>query len=216
MLRHPVSTFFLSLCGVLLSTHRALAQNTEQAALPAAALLATCEACHGQAGRGNADGVPRLAGQNAAYLAHALGMFKAGTRASPAMQAVAQTLSDDEMLLLGRFFAAQRPPPADVPAPAPADAALAAAGRALAEQGAGAAIPACFSCHGPGGHGDGARFPAIAGAPQAFLVRRLEAFQARALGGQPAPASMTALAAKLSAAQIRQVAAFLSGIDPRS
>jgi cytochrome c553 len=62
---------------------------------PHGGLLATCAACHGAAGEGSsARGIPRLAGQNADYLAHALSMFKDGTRASPVMQPVAQNLSD--------------------------------------------------------------------------------------------------------------------------
>lgn len=212
MFRHSVSPLFLLLSGAVLAARLAGAQEpvrADQGIAPPPA-LATCQACHGAAGQGSAAGVPRLAGQDAGYLAHALGMFKAGTRTSPEMQAVAQGLSDDDMVLLARYFAAQRPPRL---ADAPADGALAAAGRVLAERGD-AGIPACFSCHGPGGRGDGARFPAIAGAPRAFLVRRLEAFQARARNAPPPPASMTAQAAKLSALQIRQAAAFLSGIDP--
>ncbi|HEV7815393.1 MAG TPA: c-type cytochrome [Janthinobacterium sp.] len=176
------------------------------------ALTATCIACHGAMGEGNVSGVPRLAGKNPEYLAHALTMFKAGTRASPEMQAVAAGLSDSDIQSLSHFFSEQHPP--RIKDATPPDASLAAAGRELAEAGAGADIPACFSCHGAGGKGNGARFPVIAGESGAFIVRRLKEFQARAKTTPTGPRTMTDLAAKLSEAQIRQAAAFLSQIDP--
>ena len=181
-----------------------------QAALPAAS--ATCAACHGASGEGSIAGVPRLAGKNPDYLAHALSMFKAGTRASATMQAVARELSDSDMRELAAYFSQQHPPrPGGAPAPAPE---LVAAGRELAEAGAGPALAACFSCHAAGGKGNGARFPSIAGESMAFLVERLHAFQARAKAAPPAPGSMTGVAASMSESQVQQAAAYLSQLDP--
>src|ERR1700675_248892 len=65
---------------------------------------AVCAACHGMHGEGAASGVPRLAGQNADYLSHALAMFKARTRASAIMQPIAQNLSDAQMRRLAEYF----------------------------------------------------------------------------------------------------------------
>lgn len=48
-------------------------------------------------------------------------------------------------------------------------------GRQIATQGAGAAVPACASCHGARGEG-GAAFPRLAGTGQAYLQAQLEAF----------------------------------------
>src|SRR5205823_4077552 len=64
---------------------------------PVPAGAATCAACHGVQGEGSAAGVPRLAGQKAEYLEHALASFKAGTRTSPVMQPVAGGLSDADV-----------------------------------------------------------------------------------------------------------------------
>jgi cytochrome c553 len=70
--------------------------------------IATCVACHGARGAGSEpSGAPRLAGKNADYLAHALSMFKAGTRIRPPMQAAAQRLSDGDMRALADFFLRQ-------------------------------------------------------------------------------------------------------------
>jgi cytochrome c553 len=113
---------------------------------------------------------------------------------------------------LAEFFSKQHPPLAA--GAQPPSQALVVAGKQLAEMGAGSDIPACFSCHAAGGKGNGARFPGIAGEPAAFVVNRLHEFQERAKGKQPAPGSMTAIAAKLNDAQIEQAAAYLSVTGP--
>jgi cytochrome c553 len=172
-------------------------------------LVTTCAACHGAAGQGSAsEGAPRLAGQNADYLAHALSMFKAGTRASPIMQSVAHNLSDSDMRELADYFAAQQPPLAPaLQTPPPAEVHD---GEQLAQFGDGANLAACFSCHAAGGKGNGARFPSIAGQPATFTVARLHEFQARAKKGAAKPGSMTAVAAQMTDTQIESAAAFLS------
>jgi cytochrome c553 len=173
---------------------------------------ANCVACHGALGAGSDTGAPRLAGKKVDYLAHALSMFKAGTRASAPMQAVARGLSDSDIRALATYFATQHPPV--VKASLPPSHALVMAGQQLAEMGAGASVPACFSCHAAGGKGTGARFPAIAGEPAAFTIARLHEFQTRAKDGVPKPGTMTAVAASLNDTQIDQVAAYLSVTGP--
>lgn len=173
---------------------------------------ATCVACHGASGAGSTAGIPRLAGQNPDYLAHALSMFKDRTRASDVMQGVAQNLSDSDMRELATYFSKQHPPRAQgAQTPEPH---LVAAGKQLAEMGAGPKVAACFSCHAAGGKGNGARFPSIAGQPEAFLITRLHDFQARAKKAPPAPGSMTAVSATLNDTQIKQAAAYLSTLEP--
>jgi cytochrome c553 len=174
--------------------------------------VTTCVACHGALGAGTVSGGPRLAGKDPDYLAHALAMFKAGSRASGAMQAVARNLSDSDIQKLAMFFSQQNPPLAA--GATPPSQSLVIAGKQLAEMGAGPDLPACFSCHAAGGKGNGARFPGIAGEPAAFVIARLHEFQARAKGKMPAPGTMTAVAAMLSEAQIEEVAAYLSVTRP--
>lgn len=202
-----------ALVGFASVCHAQSAMNPSDAAGPAnAPSIATCVACHGALGAGTATGGPRLAGKNPDYLAHALSMFKAGTRASAVMQTVAHDLSDSDMRELALFFSKQNPPLAEG-APPPAQS-LVIAGKQLAEMGAGSTVPACFSCHAAGGKGNGARFPGIAGEPAAFVVARLHEFQARAKGKTPAPGTMTAVAALMNDAQIEEAAAYLSVTKP--
>jgi len=174
--------------------------------------ITACIACHGALGAGTTTGGARLAGKDPDYLAHALSMFKAGTRTSDVMHVVAQNLSDSEIYDLASFFSKQSPPLAEgVPPPSQS---LVIAGKQLAEMGAGSDVPACFSCHAAGGKGNGARFPSIAGEPSTFVVARLHEFQERAKGKTPAAGTMTAVAAKLNDKQIEAAAAYLSVIGP--
>ena len=182
------------------------------AATNAPAGVAACVACHGMQGEGNASGVPRLAGQNAAYLARALAAFKDGTRASPVMQPIASSLSDAAIHDLSAYFAGLPAP--RTPAAQPQAAGLVAAGKQLAQAGAVAAgVPACFSCHGAGRSGIGDRFPGLAGQPVAFVVNRLHEFQARAEKKTPEPGTMTAIAVRMDEMQISQAAAYFSTLS---
>jgi len=193
--------------GSLLATGVFFSPYTTTALADAAAQdgAPLCVACHGTHGGGAPNGVPRLAGQNADYLSHALSMFKAGTRASATMQPIARNLSDTEMRRLADYFSKQDAPLAG----AAASPQLVLAGKQLAETGA-ANVAACFSCHAEQGKGNGARFPRIAGQPAQFVINRLHEFQARARGKTPEPGTMTAVAATLDERQIEAAAAYLS------
>lgn len=218
-LRVTASTLRARLCSstllfMIASSYHAQAATSEgnRDAGPAPNLIVSCVACHGASGAGTAAGAPRLAGKNPDYLAHALSMFKAGTRTSVVMQAVASNLSDGEMHDLAMYFSNQHPPLAE--SSAPPSPSLVKAGKQLSEMGAAPNVPACFSCHAAGGKGNGPRFPSIAGEPAAFIVNRLHEFQARAKSRTPAPGTMAAVAATLNEAQIGEAAAYLSVIGP--
>lgn len=102
-------------CAVLLPTI-ALAQTPAPgAAAPAgdpnrgAQKVAMCQGCHGIPGWRTAFPevyrVPKLAGQNAAYLVVALKEYKNGERTHPSMRAIAASLSDEDMADLAAYFA---------------------------------------------------------------------------------------------------------------
>jgi cytochrome c553 len=182
--------------------------SAQTAPPPSAAAL--CVSCHGMHGEGAPSGAPRLAGQNAQYMSHALSTFKAKTRASPIMQPIAQTLSDAQMSALADYFSKQTAPLAD--AHSDASPQLLHAGKQLTEVGV-ANVAACFSCHGAQGRGNGTRFPSIAGQPAQFVIDRLHEFQARAQAKPPQPGTMTAVAATLDESQIQAAAVYLSRLE---
>jgi cytochrome c553 len=193
--------------GACVATALVLPTVSAQTAPPTPNGVAVCVSCHGVQGEGAPSGAPRLAGQNAQYMSHALSMFKAKTRASPIMQPIAQTLSDAQMSALADYFSKQTAPLAN--ADSAASPQLLRAGKQLAEVGV-ANVAACFSCHGTQGRGNGARFPSIAGQPAQFVIDRLHEFQARAQSKPPQPGTMTAVAATLDESQIHAAAAYLS------
>jgi cytochrome c553 len=66
-----------------------------------------CQACHGMDGNSAIPDNPKLAGQNADYLAKALRDYKSGARKNPIMAGFAGALSPQDIDDLAAYFAAQ-------------------------------------------------------------------------------------------------------------
>jgi cytochrome c553 len=69
---------------------------------------AACTACHGRNGQGTMDEYPNIGGQHADYIVQALNDYRLGKRKNPIMQPFAQSLTQDDMRALARFFSAQQ------------------------------------------------------------------------------------------------------------
>jgi cytochrome c553 len=71
--------------------------------------VAMCEGCHGIAGYRTAYPdvyhVPKLGGQQSAYLVNALKAYKSGERKHPSMKGIAAGLSDQDMADLAAYYA---------------------------------------------------------------------------------------------------------------
>ncbi len=69
---------------------------------------AMCAGCHGIPGFRTAFpevySVPKIGGQNAAYIVNALKAYKSGDRNHPSMIAIAASLSDQDMADLAAFY----------------------------------------------------------------------------------------------------------------
>lgn len=169
--RRPWLAAGLLLAGAVAG--HASAQTGHDSASARAQRIATqvCAACHGTQGQ-NADlTFPRLAGQNAEYLAKQLGAFQHDRRVSSAMAHSTAPLTPDEMLALGQFY--QRQPTARTPT---TQLQLAARGQYLYHVGNPATgVPACASCHGPQALGQ-ANLPRLAGQSPAYLREQLRQF----------------------------------------
>ncbi|MDU7840534.1 MAG: c-type cytochrome [Pantoea sp.] len=73
---------------------------------------AACAACHGAQGKSSMPLYPNLAGQNAAYLNHALQAYKKGERSggqAEVMKAFVAGLSDEDMADLSAYYGALKP-----------------------------------------------------------------------------------------------------------
>jgi len=175
---------------------------------------AACVACHGAKGEGNAAaGFPRLAGLPADYLAAQLDHFAAERRKNPVMGPVAKQLTAAERKAVAAYYGAL-----------PAAQALAiddGAGLRAADTGAWLALrgrwdsnlPACVQCHGPGGAGIGAAFPALAGQSSAYIAAQLHAFKSGTRPGGPQDL-MKVVASKLADGDITALADYFGGRKP--
>ena len=215
-------------CLLLLAAGVATAQATQTTAPPAtaasvAAQLAlarqivlhgspqgahACATCHGEQGQGRIKAAfPHLAGLPRGYLVRQLQHFDVLARDNPSMQAIAHKLTSTQIDALATYFSRQVPPPIMPPATPPP-----ALGTELALQGRNA-VPACVTCHGPGGRGLGgalsAAFPPIAGQPAVYIERQLKAWKQ----GQRPPGPdglMGAIAKHLSVAEITAVSQYFA------
>jgi cytochrome c553 len=118
---------------------------------------------------------PRLAAQNAKYIAKQLANFKSGERKSEVMPRMVGALSPEDMRALGLYFSRQASPPHP-----PADDRLAAQGLVVYRQGGAVTeVAACTGCHGERGHGSES-LPRLAGQVASYLATQLRNFGARA------------------------------------
>ncbi len=172
-----------------------------------------CAACHGADGNSATAVNPSIAAQPADYITLQLTHFKAGLRVNPVMQAMAATLTPDEMKAIGVYFSRQTPKGL-----AAKDVALVTAGQKLFRGGDTATgVPACAACHAPNGAGMAKNYPRLAGQYADYTYAQLKAFKAGERGADKDGkdvngAIMVAIAAKLTDAQMRSAAEYTSGL----
>lgn len=198
--------------------------GSKPAALP-------CITCHGADGKGMAAaGFPRLAGLPVEYIAKQLNDFKAGLRANPIMQPIAQALTGEEVDAVAKAYAER--PKVNVKA-GPVERPEQGSGAWIALRGAwDRNIPECTLCHGPSGVGVGSVFPPLAGQSAEYIEAQLKAWRGtKAVPAKgktkavPAVAAtrhndpnglMQHIAVDLSEAEIKAVAAYFAGLGESS
>ncbi len=177
---------------------------------------ATCSACHGPNGNSTTAQWPKIAGQNAIYIAEQLQLFKAGVRVNPEMLTIVKTLSDKDIDSVAVYYQAQTPVGGE------ADPKMARAGEDLYRYGDPArAIPACTACHGPVGRGNSlADYPALRAQFADYVAKQLGDFAsgaryAGAKAGVPSSRNgdlMTTVAKRLNSDDIKALGAYIQGM----
>ncbi len=171
------------------------------------AKAAVCAGCHGADGNGGADPLwPKLAGQDADYIAKQLADFKSGARKDPIMAGMVANLGKTDMKNIGAFYASLKVKPG-----AARDAQLAKLGEKIYRGGnAKMGVSACMSCHGPSGHGVPPRFPKVSAQHAAYTKKQLLAFKSstRANDGD----MMTRIAFRMSEQEIKAVSEYMAGL----
>ena len=158
-----------------------------------------CFACHGPDGNSTNPDYPILAGQSWRYIYIELKDFNEGRRSDPQMSPMAANLSRDDMILLGQFFAAQKP----VPIKFEADGAKVEAGRKVSD------TVLCPMCHLGGfvGQND---IPRVAGQWPQYVKKQLADFKARRRTNDAG--NMTSVSATLSDADIENLSQYIGNL----
>lgn len=134
---------------------------------------AMCIGCHGivgyQASFPEIYKVPKIAGQNAKYIAAALHGYKKGERKHPSMRGIAESLSDQDIADLAAYYQAEGGEAAAAPAAAPQPNPQVAA---LLQKGA------CATCHGENfSKPIDPSYPKLAGQHADYLTVALKAYK---------------------------------------
>ena len=165
-----------------------------------------CFICHGAGGESSSPVFPRLAGQNAGYLARQLADYKSGKRKSSTMQPMVEDLSADDFKAVGAYFASR---PTVVHAIE--DPELAQMGKFIFQRGNPySGVASCATCHGAAGHGTEA-LPRLAGQHAQYTENQLKQFNKRERTNDNAV--MHGIASKLSELELKAVAAYMSGLQ---
>lgn len=170
-----------------------------------------CAACHGAQGNSSNAQWPKLAGQHSPYLFQQLKHYQSGKRQNGVMAGQVAGLSKQDMKNLAAYFSQNSMQ-------------TAAASEKLAKRGAmlyrigdtDKGIPACSGCHGPAGLGNAAAaFPRVGGQHAAYTATQLKAYRDGKRAGYSKAKIMTGVAENMSDADIKAVASYLQGLQPR-
>jgi cytochrome c553 len=164
-----------------------------------------CGACHTADGSRGSPANPILAGQHPEYLAKQLHEFKSGKRNNAIMKGFASTLSDDDIRNVTAFYAGKSAKPGF----AKNKDSIKLGEKIYRGGNADKAVPACAGCHSPNGAGIPAQYPRIGGQHADYAEAQLVAFRG---GARANNVQMTAIAAKMSDAEIKAVADYIAGL----
>lgn len=168
--------------------------------------IVACISCHGAAGNSSIAQNPKLAAQHEAYLHKQLVDFTGTTRNNAIMTGFAKALSDEDMRNIAAYLSVQKPSPG-----AAKNIDTVGIGKKIFRAGiAEANIPACAGCHSPNGAGNPGQFPRIGGQHQDYTEAQLISYRA---GTRSNSAQMTAITKRMSDAEIKAVADYVSGLQ---
>ena len=168
---------------------------------------AVCGACHGVDGNSASAQFPKLAGQNASYIAAQLANFKSGKRQNAIMSGQAKGLSDQDMQDVAAYFSSQQRQTGE------ADPGQVKQGETLYRNGnKDENVPACVACHSPDGAGNFLmKVPALGGQHAGYVVAQLQAYAAGSRTTDPNK-MMETIAARLTPAEMQAVASYIEGL----
>ena len=159
-------------------------------------LSEACESCHGGDGNASSASMPTLAGQDARYFIKAMQHYKDGRRQHQPMFEAVENLSDQEIIDLATYYAAEQPRRRDVRAPLKST----------------EWIARCERCHGIDGNSSDPRFPMLAGQDEAYLAKALKSYAT----GERGHKAMHAMSDPLSSTDIKRISAYFAAQQPKA
>lgn len=167
-----------------------------------------CQGCHGEEGISVEPLAPKLAGQYSDYIVKQVRNYQAGTRTHQIMNAMAATLTDEELIDIGNYFASRTMMKGDGSVENPV-------GKNLFLKGdIKRMVIACVNCHGVNGKGltpKTSAFPVLGGQHRAYIRGQLINFREGVRSNSPG-AIMNRIAKSLSDAEIDALAEYVSGL----
>jgi cytochrome c553 len=158
-----------------------------------------CAGCHGDNGISQTENIPSLAGQPDQFTQWQLVFFRGGARKNELMQQIAEQITNEDVRILGAYFASLTPPKDSKPDDNPD----------LSKKGAEAAVGRrCASCHGDSFAGTKA-VARLAGQREEYLVKALHDYKSGVRSGG-AGAAMTDVAYPLSDEEITALSHYLA------
>lgn len=165
-----------------------------------------CQGCHGEHGKSLEPLIPSLAGQYGDYIAKQVRNYQAGTRSHQIMNAMAATLSEQDLVDVAAYFASQPKMKGEGGTDNPV-------GKDIFLHGDTSKMRlACVSCHGVKGKGMEAKismFPVIGGQQKTYIRLQLINFRDGYRNNSPGDI-MNRIASSLTDDEIEAVAEYVS------
>lgn len=196
----------LSACEQRESAPRRPAADDVAAADPEAGRVIAagqCFACHRADGSGAAPGIPRLAGQNPAYLVEAMQQYAAGKRRHAVLSDMTSRLGENAVRNIAAYYGGL-PPIAVTPAAPAATPSAYDRGKASAA--------ACAGCHGADGNSTIAGTPSLAGQQPIYLLAALAEYHM----GDRRWAGVETMLASADRAELESLALYYAAQTPKS
>ena len=162
---------------------------------------AVCVACHGAQGKSDIKGVPSLAGQPKLFIENQLVLIREGVRDIPSMKGMLDGLTDDEVIVIAKYYAGL----SLTEIPVDKDPELFAQGEKLAQG------MRCGICHLPNYVGR-EQIPRLAGQRDDFLLHSLLQFKNGQATGRDS--NMAASVIGVSDADLAALSYYLARIKP--
>ena len=165
-----------------------------------------CQGCHGEEGVSTEGLIPKLAGQYGKYISKELRNYQAGTRSHQIMNAMAATISDEDLADIAAYFASRTKMKG---AGSSND-----LGKKLFLNGdLSRTMVACINCHGVNGKGltpNTSMFPVIGGQQKDYIRRQLVNFRKGDRTNSP-NGIMNRITQKLTDDELEALADYVSG-----